>query len=536
MPIFPISAPTSAPFRALFRALFRAPYVTGTSSGMSSVWCNARRHRALTALSVLWIAHTTAPRLLWGQMPAMPVVSATFAAPTLSVDLRRYATIQECDEAARRTDDSVSARGVVDTLPEPDVPPPSPAVIQVARQCLARFPMTTVDARDWQRLLDVTVLANDEPAIQAVVAHHIATSPTLREPMRVANPAEEIPLQAGVRARAKILFDVYNRLTLPGRPPHGQLAETFARQVDALGPEALIEQLNIRDQKFWIAIQHLALDSILEEGKTLLTFAAQPVPAALRNDPDIGMISDIARLVPSMLGWYTFLKTGSEEAFTRYLASYMPMTQGAQLVGKQALPITGDFWFNNTLSSGPTPVPPPGRVSLLVFLYQRCTDISCWKTYAALHRFHQHLPAVPITIVTRTEGVFRMQRMASTEAEAAMLHHYVTDFLHLPGILSVSTAASLTLPAPDGRVFPLPSANEERYGLGLATELNNLTVFVVDARGKIVYVVNGMGNQEKELTAAVQVLQQLQSKLSPATSPASLPGAHGTPHTPVPRN
>jgi hypothetical protein len=155
-----------------------------------------------------------------------------------------------------------------------------------------------------------------------------------------------------------------------------------------------------------------------------------------------------------------------------------------------APPLQCAYYFPTPQATAPqTGAPPvlplPGQLSLLVF-YTRGIYYDQDNVVTMLRRVHRDLPALPITFVDHTRGMFGALAgrdvVLDPAQEAVLLHHEIVDTLGFAGSLCVSISQSKK--TPEGHVMLASDVNSLAYHHGAST--TGWMVYIVDPRGTIV--------------------------------------------------
>jgi hypothetical protein len=169
----------------------------------------------------------------------------------------------------------------------------------------------------------------------------------------------------------------------------------------------------------------------------------------------------------------------------------------ASPIGKQATPITADFWFPRDSARAPRPT--PGRVALVVFFEgaKGCNAVGwaqddklneaggCWSDASAVRRLAERFPALQITVVASTDGYFLYGPPVPPPQEAELIARW-TAAKRLPGVLAVTATSFWHLEAPDDRRIDKPRPNVTAYRFGQSWSIFVGTYFLIDREGVIV--------------------------------------------------
>jgi hypothetical protein len=434
---------------------------------------------------------------------------AQFAWPDTTVDVGRYATVDECLAATHRVWDGIryAAWAPVwhDTLPDDGqrrLAPLPPSVTQAAQRCAARFDARTAGLGDFAPLAKLYLQAGRDAEVSVLLARR------LRE------------LGAPRAAERAMVVDTVFHLYLDAQPVRLAAAESLLHR-----PEwAARDKFARLEAYIWLAAGALvAGDTVRAQrvGGELLARMDSLTPAE-RSSPAF-QASGAQKAV-----YLFYLLTTKEQlldSLRQSTAAYVRTMRGLwakftgkppetlPVIGQRAAPIVGDYWV--PAEAGRHPRPAPGQVALIVFGSQPSCfnyfartvnqgDLSaeqgnggCFADAAALHRLAQRFPALEITIATRTGvNVFGYLPPQSPAATAEWLERAAAAW-KFPGALAiVAQTPAVRIPAPDDRIVESSlDSNLVHYHFGDGHEREPLrTAFLVDPDGIIVWQVDaGIG-------------------------------------------
>ena len=433
-----------------------------------------------------------------------------------TLDVARYATVEQCLAAIERVKDSVMIqpeRIWRDTLPQTparlseDARAPLPApVAAVARRCSARFEAGAAPLVDFAPLLSLFIAADRD-----------ADAGTLLERrLKAAGP------DAG-RERAAVL-DTAIHVYLGNNQLAGQSwsLPLFAQPARLAAAESLVtafvQMKTVSWQQRFDAYGVLAVAgnfSFADFSFADTTLANRAVKGMLAV---VNGLSDLERHSSAFQSraWFInlalmFSRRGALlDSLRHSTAAYVALWRQlwgevagrddavlsgfARPIGQLAPPVTADWWFGRDDSTVGRPV--KGKVNLVVFLNPgdySCFEIDtalCFRTYAGLRRLAQQFPALEITLVAQTYGFFDKAAPPPPGAEAALLRQAWLTERHLPGALAVTATPFWRLPAPDRRRINRDVPNVTHYSFGRTLSLPNwiFPPFLIDQDGMIVEI------------------------------------------------
>ena len=436
-------------------------------------------------------AQSPAPVGVTTASDSLPVLTANFVVPSHSIDWQHYPRTEDCRAAVERTLDSLSLGVPQDTvLPDVFAPLP-PLAIQVGRECLRHFTIDTLSLVEQDALMTVAGWTGADSIVQGLVTHHLATLKGAPAPQRAA-----------------VLASAVNALMRRYRTPRKtQLARALMAQGDALGPEATIERLAMHE-----AVEQPVgtydPDALLAYDRTVIALLQQASPAFKAQWARVvyGIHGRIAYL-QMQASWLQWLKTGADADYHTWLAAYHDvMLAPDSLIGTPAMPITGAYWFNRPQSGMPSAVPAPGKVTLLLFVDPQEWQEKDVRNIVLLQHLHQQFPLLQIVLLARNTGALGGKLLVDApEREADMIHAYLSDSLHMPGMVGIEPGTYQRLP--NGAIRQVPSANMLHYegGYGHTAAENSV---LIDAHGRIIKdMVLGELDQLPQLEYLIRQLQ-----------------------------
>lgn len=426
-----------------------------------------------------------------------------FEWPSAPVDVAHYATVEECLALTGRVRDSVEQsdalwRDTIALTPALARAPLPPVVTETARRCSARFAPQRVPLADFAPHLQLLLLAGRDSDAAALITRRLAAVAPKGGSERAGVLDTVIMAYMG--------FAYASHDGLEAQPVRLAAVEPFVAayaRMDGVVP--LEERLGAYVNFTWAA--RLAGDTARARRGAEAYFAtvrATP-PAELRRDYQPGFFDfqllrqlagaallDSARRGSasylSLLGSLWTRATGQPPEALRFLP-----------IGKPAPPITADYWFARADTTAPRPT--KGKMSLIVFLDQRCLYVlggnGCWSTYAPLRRIAQRFPQLEITLVAGTHGYLSAMAPPAPAEEAKALAHWWLDERHLPGVLAVTTTQFWRLPSPDRRRIDRDRPNEVHY-FGHMAQYMPGQAFLVDRSGIVVHMMTLWGQSHSD--------------------------------------
>lgn len=424
-------------------------------------------------------------------LPAAAGAQTAFAWPARDLDDARYSWPEQCMALAGRLEANAwrgDARAMRDTLPyDPQDTLPA-SVVAAVRTCVAKFPIERAAPLELSWLFHLELVAHQDVQVKRVVERQLALART--------RPARASVLAAAVPA------------LLAARPARVREALSYAARVDSL--------TGVADEVRRAVHRQLASYAISVLDTTLLISQL----AAYRTDDEaVDVLSSVAL---RMLRQRTPDEATAirEEMLARAAATGATApSQLLEMVDRMVAPagrppIAANFWISSL--PGDTIRPAPGKVSLLVFVGERCGGrgaSACAPNYAVLRRLHQRFGAtLDITLMARTDGYFRSYAPPTPAEEAELLRQYFLEDVGLSGALSVVTTPFTRLPNPDGRRRDGATPNLHYFGWTEQDGTDNrapewfLNAFLVGPDGLVKLRSGCTPDQERLLTALIAKL------------------------------
>lgn len=456
-----------------------------------------------------------------------------FEWPDTTVDIARYATVEECLAATGRVRygqlvqeaQTVWTDTIMERFRQSRMESEPAPVVAAARRCGARFaePGAALDA--FPLLLRLYLVAGRDADAQALVARRLAalsdTAPRARRaavidtavtlyldahPARLAT-AEALLLQFANDGADRIeRFGIYGEMMNKARNfGDSTMARRWAQQVVAIG-DSLTESER-HSEKF--------KSRFPDEGRGLIFTAARVL---------VGQRPLLDSLRKSTAAFMALERSAWSSATGMRLGAF-PIQ-----VGKRAATIEAEYWFPRGAENDQWPR--PGHVSIIAFLdchgAPRPEDMHpagggpCARQGAALRRWAERFPELDIVVVSHTHGYFMYDAPPEPAAEAEWMHRWVEAWVPR-ATLAVATTPFWRLPEPDGRVIGQDNANDSTYSFGSVISLKarkgpgwyyqqlyNPMLFLVDQDGLIVHHSGFPGGSESWYTTLIDVLMQRQ--------------------------
>ncbi|HWZ60368.1 MAG TPA: hypothetical protein VNW46_15420 [Gemmatimonadaceae bacterium] len=474
-----------------------------------------RLHSCLPLAVVAAITVVVTPRLARAQ--------ARFEWPDTAFVLAKYTGVDMCVGAVQRTWAAVSRRGVSmvwrDTMPynprEAFDPPPAP-VVAVARQCASRYPVKTVDLRDFAPLLRLYLDAGLDSDAATLVTRRVESVP---------------PSQA--RDRMAVLDTVVHRY-VKARPARLDAAEAILVDRGRHSTDRLA-----RLEMYWWLLEeswHKGDTARQRRVARWMVSLGDSLTPAERQSDGFERLGDSHDLSESNIGATPFggkavlfqaaeLLSGdgarldslrhSTAAFVALERSDWARATGAPEgnefpAGHPATPVLADFWFPSSAASPARPA--RGRVSLMVFLSgddcvgNRSRDLAsedgtCVRLLKMMRRLIARHPGLETTVITHTSGMFMYLPPPTPEAEADLLRQWMARWADPRTVLAVKTTAFSRVPSPDARRLDAEDPNIAHYSFGRLWHTPSLVL--VDQDGTIM---STGGLEETQLDAYIDIL------------------------------
>ena len=449
--------------------------------------------------------HRLAPTLLGVAMLAAAATTAgaqtRFDWPTQPAPIEQYGTPDECLAAVQRTRSRVfwgTRQDTMSAMVHARAPEP-PEVIAVAQRCSAHIAPDRMPARSDGMYLQLLLIANRDSDFARIVDQHIARARSTAERAAMLSSAIQVLLRA--------------------TPARGAAAETLALRLDSLGPSVVAERIQaymglgglaheLDDSTFLmrIAPRVMALASIADstDPRTMILKAMLSMGVVALTPPrPIDVLRDSGPDAYVQFARRKGLAEANRQGFTGDTAQDLVDNVLLRGAGRPAPPLAGDYWFGRT---DKTPLPAPGRVTLLAFVDHRC-GVRCYPGYAMIRRLHRRFgDALDIVLVAQTFGYFRLRPPPSPAEEAEMMWHYFHDDLALPGALTVSATAMRQLPPPDGRYLSDSTANGRNYRVSPGETMQSTPLRLVGPTGTLLYSGDAYVGSESDLAKIIDAV------------------------------
>ncbi len=427
------------------------------------------------------------------------IVSAVFAR-NVSFDIKRSRFVQECFAAGDVfVRDSAEQFSRIDTIFVSGRHRSHPAqVVAIARHCLMQFPVTTIDPFELPTMMKLAIIAGDTGAVRTVLNRRLAAVNS-------------------VRHHVALLDSAFYQVANDFRPVPINFLRGLLVDLGNIGDDALYNRG--RAQLFlgsMLAEHNATPDSVLEQLQAAAELLKRVSPEALSGFEKAGYEMTINTYIPAEIGWWTFLRDGTETAFLQWVKAGTKRTPTLP-IGRFIPPlITGEDWFETkeTEAHGKqsermaNPPAITGAITLVTALGTRgsAQGSACVE---ALERIHRRFPTVSFVLIAETKGFFQDVRMSDPTKESLWLAHYYLDSLQLSGVLNVShTRFDTTRVTANGD--PLWYATETMDALGLQGDCGN--AYVLDRRGRIVQFFQPVANYQELLYGLERLLQFPESK------------------------
>jgi hypothetical protein len=383
------------------------------------------------------------------------------------------------------------------------VPPP---VMDVARQCIARFHQDSVPLGEsflWMRLY---LIANRDDLAEAVLNR------------RLENTQWDTLNPEGRQAVLSKAMEVYTG----AQPVRWKQLHAIGAQLEAqkavIGPLKMLSVYGM----LLTAAKRLDDTASTQRNAERILAVAQSLTAAEKASSVYRIIG--TSIVTPALDW--LFAPALRDSLRRSAAAYAALKRShwitgggdtvrsdMRFVGKPATSLVARFWLSSkdtpaagshVASNGPNATaqvqhPTPGKAALVVFLSSACRDEirgtsrvdgesmlsgPCWQTYAAIRRFGERFPHVDITIAATARGYIGEAGPLTPQQEAQVLRAWWIGYHRLPVTIAVSTSESYRLAEPDRRVMEDANANELGYGFGTSV-VGETQAFVIAPTGEI---------------------------------------------------
>jgi hypothetical protein len=499
---------------------------------------NRRAAHAMRAMSLVALSMLLQARVATAQTLFLP--------PDTVVDVAKYSTLEECVAAILRVQDEVRRQDRHgpwnDTLPwnpkEPSKALP-PQLISTAQRCLVRFPAANVPLSEFSLILPYYLIANRDAEVATMATRRLAAVTSHGGAPRTGGvgPASIDP------ERMAVLDTVFSEY-VNAKPARFSAAESLAVAFDKSIPRPMTAKPAERLMGMYLMLagKSVTLSDTVGMRKfgarttALLDSLAPAERIALRENMDENGYNLFAYTARVATAGYGIMLDSLRRSTAAYLAlqkdlwvkstGERPEASGFP-IGRQA-PLVHGATSGPAGSNGPRPV--PGKVNLVIFVDQACTDVLtmferlnypsiCRGEAASLRRVSALFPALEITIVDRTRGAFMYTPPSTPDEEAALIKKAI-DAHQVPGTTVVGTTEYIRLPAPDRRrIEKKELPNTTPYSFGKSWPAEQGAVFLIDQSG-IIILPSGQMTREGEpfLNSLIGVLLTRPASLG-ATNP-----------------
>jgi hypothetical protein len=431
-----------------------------------------------------------------------------FAWPTRPAAVERYTAPEECLAAVERAQARALWGARPDTLSAvaQDRASEPPAVIEIARRCSAHLDVGRMPAPSRALYLQLLLIAGRDSTFAAIVDRQLAEARSVAERSAVLFSAIDLLLKAKPVRIATAEQLTYRLDSLGPGAAQSRLFAYFrlASLARLLGDSALLARTAPRALALGNAVDsaspNLILKAALSTGAVMLT-PPRPLDVLRDSGPD-AYVQFVRR---------KYIAEATKRGISRDTAENMVETDVLRGAGRPAPPLAGDYWFGR---SDTTPLPAPGRVTLLAFVDHRC-GVKCYPGYAMLERLRRRFgDALDIVLVAQTFGYFRLRPPPSPAEEAEMVRQYFLDELKLPGVLTVSVTPTTQLPTPDRRHVYGETANGRSYRVSPSSTEQETALRLVGPTGTILYAGDVYLQSETDLTNLIEAAIAYQTKSS----------------------
>jgi hypothetical protein len=471
--------------------------------GLSMHRRSCRGAHAMRALTLIGLSIALQARVATAQTLFVPADTV--------VDVAKYGTLEQCIASILRVQDEVSRndrRGIwSDTLPwnpkEPSKALAQPLVMS-AQRCLANFPAAKVPLSDFSLVLPFYLIANRDAEVTTMITRRLAAVTSRGGAAKTGGAASLDPERAAV---IDTVFEAY----MNAKPVRFAVAESLTVAFDKSIPRPMTAKPAERLMGMYLGLS--GKSQTLSDTVGMRKFGARTIalldslaPAertALRENMNENGYDLFAYSAHVANAGYGIMLDSLRRSTAAYLAlqkalwvestGQRPEAAGFP-IGRQAPVLVGAVGGSGG-SSGPRPV--PGKVNLVVFIDQACTDVLtlfqrlndpsiCRPVAASLRRLAALYPALEITIVDRTRGSF-MYTPPSTPDEEAALIRKAMEAHQVPGASVVGTTEFFRLPAPDRRrIEKKELPNVTPYSFGKSWPAESGAAFLIDQTGIII--------------------------------------------------
>ena len=470
-----------------------------------------------------------------------------FLPPDTVVDVAKYGTLEQCVAAIYRVQEDLSRQkrqGVWnDTLQwnpkEPLASLPQP-LVTTAQRCLVRFPAATLPLSDFSLILPLYLIANRDAEVATMASRRLTAVTSHRSASKTS-----AAVAASIDPERMAVLDTVYQAYMNAKPARFSAAESLAVAFDKSIPRPMSAKPAERLMGMYLGLagksqtltDTVGMRKFGARTTALLDSLAPAERTALRENMDENGYNLFAYTARVATAGYGVMLDSLRRSTAAYLAlqkalwvestGERPEASGFP-IGRQAPTLSGAV-FGPAGSNGPRPV--PGKVNLLVFMDQACTDVLtlferlnapsiCRPVASSLRRVAALYPALEITIVDRTRGSFMYTPPSTPDQEAALIKKAVNAH-QVPGTSVVGTTEFFRLPAPDRRrIEKKDLPNVTPYSFGKSWPAENGAVFLIDQTGIIILPTGQMSREgEPFLDSLIEVLLTRDSTSLGATQP-----------------
>lgn len=356
-----------------------------------------------------------------------------------------------------------------------------PAVIDVARKCVSKFNVNSLEPSQLPHLANIYITLGDISNSQAAMDRAILLAKDRKDTVSYISDAllmhlNAIPIRLDIAKKYADIFD--NGNSMPDKFMVRQIYMNFYRSryvVDSIKKYAneaigLYKTMSLEDQ-----------DKVDIPGtfKTLLELANESGNLTLQSE-----ILDTAAMV--MGGWQ-----GGQGA--QYVQSYSnSLDIRKSFYNKKTKPLEEGMWYNNN----GIPRPQSGKVSLLIKTGHNC-GVKCYDQINTIRKLYRTYGAdIDISLITSTNGFAPGSGPLEPAAEGREAAKYFNDFLKLPFPVLVDEAPTHKMD--DGRI---------RRGSGpIATmfgDFQGVNAILTDALGRIQWMGGLSSESDRKMVMAV---------------------------------
>jgi hypothetical protein len=498
---------------------------------------NRGRARTTRMLSLIAFCIAFQPRAVTAQ--------TLFTPPDTTVDVAKYGTLEECVAAIYRVGEQLSQqerRGVWnDTLPwnpkEPSHALPQP-LVTTAQRCLVHFPAATVPLSNFSLLVPIYLIANRDAEAATIATRRLAAVTSHAGAAKTSGAGA-----ASINPERMAVLDTIFQGYMNAKPARFSSAESLTVAFDKSIPRPMSAKPAERLMGMYLALSlksqtlsdTVGMRKFGARTTSLLDSLAPAERTALRENMDENGYNLFAYTARVATAGFGIMLDSLRRSTAAYLAlqkdlwvkstGERPEASGFP-IGRQAPPLVENA--SGAATSSPRPV--PGKVNLVIFVDQACTDVLtlferlnypsiCRGEASSLRRIASLYPAVEITIVDRTRGSFMYTPPSTPEEESALIKKAIGAH-EVPGTTIIGTTEFFRLPAPDRRRIEKKALpNVTPYSFGKSWPAEQGAVFLIDQTGTIILPTGQMSREgEPFLSSLISVLLSRPSSLG-ATSP-----------------